>query len=448
MFKVTIVGRPNVGKSTLFNRLIEEKKSIVSNLSGTTRDRIYGQCFWRGKCFELIDVGGLKIKKSDEILEKEIQKQIESAIKEGNLILFLLDGKVGITAEDREIARKLKKIKKPVLLVVNKIDSPKERKIVEEENFLKLGLGQPILVSAANGSGLGDLLDEMVNQFIGCIGSQAIKNPKTQASKYQSNQITKIAIVGRTNVGKSTLINSILGQERVVVTPLPHTTREPIDTFFEYKGKPLILIDTAGIRKKTKIKSQVERVGVEKSLKMIKRADIVFLLLDVLEMVSFLDKKLAGLIKEEKKAAILVINKLDLIKTDLEKYIQYYQQALPNLWWVPIIFISAKEKINLEKLLDLTLEIKEKMRKIFAKNELNKVFKETIFEYNFKESFWSEAKLKQQIKNIPSFLLVLPKLTRKEKPPVPAQLNLLEKNLRKKFNLWGVPIEIELKIKN
>jgi len=431
MYKIVIVGRQNVGKSTLFNRLIEEKKSIVSVEPGTTRDRIYGTCSWQGKSFILVDIGGIrKIIKGE--IEKEIQKQITIALEEANLILFLLDDKEGITKEDREIAKELKKLKKPILLVLNKIDSPKERKKINEKNFLKLGLGKPFLVSAANGSGTGDLLDEIVKYRDRDIW---------QSTKEKG---IKVAIIGKTNVGKSTLVNSILGQERVIVTPLPQTTRQPIDTYLECKGKPMILIDTAGIRRRAKIKKEVERIGIEKSLKMIERADIVLLMLDILEKVSHLERTLAKIIKREKKSVILVVNKFDLAKVKMEKYLEYFQGEFSSLWWAPIIFISAKEKINLEKLLDLIFEIEEKKKEIFEPEKLNRILKNLIKEYNFSQRFWPKAKLEQKKNEIPIFILSLPKLTRKEIPPRQAQINLLEKNIREEFNLWGVPINLKI----
>ncbi len=456
MFKVAIVGRTNVGKSTLFNLLIGKKKSIISTEPGTTRDRIYGECFWRGETFELIDIGGLRKKEwADEEVEKEIQKQIEIALKEADLILFLLNIKEGIKKQDQQIAQKLKKLKKPIILALNKVDGPQLRESVEEQKFLKFGFGKPFLISALTGSGIGDLLDEIIKQLPECpanratesAGNQAIRNKKenSQLLKYPGSQLTKIAIIGKTNIGKSTLVNSLLGQERLIVTALPHTTREPIDTFLEYKGKPLILIDTAGIRKRTKIKSEIEKIGLEKSLKMIKRAEIVFLMLDLSEKVSFLDKKLAGLLEKEKRGVILVINKFDLARLRLEKYLDYYQNALPNLWWAPIIFISAKEKINLEKLLDLTLEIKAKMKRLFEPEKLNKVLKEIIRESGFKEKYWSKAEIKQITTKIPFFIINLPKLTRKDIPPLAAQINLLKKKIRREFDLWGVPIIIKIK---
>ncbi|MCX7779259.1 MAG: ribosome biogenesis GTPase Der [Patescibacteria group bacterium] len=447
MIKVLLVGRINVGKSTLFNCLVEEKKSIVSPEPGTTRDRIYGRCFWRGESFQLIDLAGLKgTKVGQDFLTKEVQKQIAFALEEGDLILFLLDGKTGLTAEDRVIAKKLKKLKKPIILVVNKIDSPRQRAEVKEENFLKLGLGQPFFISALNGPGVGDLLDEILKK----IKEMKAKKTSTLVCEREKEKslkaAIKIAIIGRPNVGKSTLVNSILGEERVIVTPFPQTTREPVDTFFTYKDKLLIFIDTAGIRRRTKIKKEIERIGIERSLKTIQKADLVLLVFDLNERVSHLERTLARLIKEEKKSLILVVNKFDLAKLAMEKYLEYYQSELETLWWAPIIFVSAKEKINLTKLLDLILEIEKRKKKKFSPKILNQILKETIREYHFKEKYWLRTKIFQVKEKIPTIVIKVPRLTRKEKPPVQAQFNLLEKKIREKFNFWGVPLRLESRI--
>lgn len=432
MFKVVITGKVNVGKSTLFNRLIEEKKSIVSDEPGTTRDRIHGLCSWRGKSFELIDMAGLKKQKGEiDLLEKEIQKQIELAIEEADLILFLLDVKKVISADDREMAQRLRKLKKPLVFVLNKVDSPREREIIERENFLKLGLGKPLAVSAANGSGLGDLLDEIINHI------KETSQPKEEA--------VKVAIIGKTNVGKSTLFNAILGEERVIVSPFPHTTREPVDTFLEYKGRPMILIDTVGLRKKTKIKKEIEKVGLEKSLKVIKKAEVILFVVDLTEKTTHLERSLTRMIKEEKRSIVLVVNKFDLARTKMEKYLDAYEKEFTSLWWVPIVFVSAKEKINLDKVLDLVFEIKEKAAKLFSQQEMDKLLENFVRENKFKQKFWLKAKLTQKKDKIPNFLLTIPKLSRKEIPPRPAQFNLLEKKIREKFSLWGVSVSINAK---
>jgi GTP-binding protein len=441
MYKVLIVGRVNVGKSTLFNLITEKKKAVVSKEPKTTRDRIYGECFWRKEKFILIDIAGFtkeRLESKEEILEKEIKKQMEIALNEADLIIFLLDINDEITSEDREIAKEIKKLKKEVILAVNKVDNPKLREKAQEINFLSLGFGEPFLISAANGSGVGDLLDELVKRI-----SKIKKEKVTRKEKISRKKPFKIAIVGKTNVGKSTLVNSILGEERVIVTPLPHTTREPIDTYFSYQGENFILIDTAGIRKKTKIKSEVEKIGVMKSLKMIEKSDVVLLVVDLCERVSHLDRKLADLIKENKKSVILVINKFDLARRPFKEYLNYYQNQFPNLWWAPIVFISAKEKINLDKLFQQILLIKQRLKIKLKKRELNLLLKEVIKKYNFSQKYWREVEIYQEKNQIPTVVLKIPKLSAKEIPPNEAQLNILEKKIREKFELWGVPLEVK-----
>jgi len=437
--KIVLIGKTNVGKSTLFNKIIEKNKAIISKEVHTTRDRIYGECQWRGKNLTFIDVGGItkeKISDRQKILEKEIQKQIEIALEEAEIILFLLDAQKEITLEDRIIAQKIKKLKKKIILVINKVDNLSLREEIKKKNFLKLGFGQPIFVSAANGSGVGDLLDEIIKK---------IKKIPSQKYTPQRKEPFKIAIVGRTNVGKSTLVNSILGEERVIVTPLPHTTREPVDSYFSYQGQNFLLIDTAGMRKKTKVKSEIERVGIIKSLKMIEKSDIVLLIIDLCERISKIDKKLADLAKENKKGIILVINKFDLAQRPFKEYLNYYQNQFLNLWWVPIVFISAKEKINLDKLLEQILLIKEKMKIKLKKKELNFLLKEIIETYHFNQKYWSEVKIFSKKDKIPNIIIKIPKLTAKEIPPTKAQINILEKKIREKFELWGVPINLEIK---
>jgi GTP-binding protein len=241
--KVCIIGRTNVGKSTLFNRLIDQQKAIISKIAGTTRDRNYMKCFWRGKTFELIDTGGLQKIEMDEI-EKKVQLQTQIAIKEADLILFVVDVREGMLFEDKEIAKNLRKSKKAVILIVNKVDSNNLRKLTSD--FFKLGLGEPILVSAVTGIGTGDLLDEIVKKIFVLPTVQLDENNESLTKK----SVTKIILVGRPNVGKSSILNAILGEERVIVSEQPHTTREVLDTLIIYKNQPIVIIDTVGLRKK------------------------------------------------------------------------------------------------------------------------------------------------------------------------------------------------------
>jgi len=436
--KIVLIGKTNVGKSTLFNRLVEEKKAIVSDESHTTRDRIYGQCHWRGQSFVLIDVGGIsteKLKEEHKILEEKIKNQIQFALTEADLIIFLVDAKNGLTFEDRLVADQLKKIKKTIIFVANKVDNLNIREeSTMEENFLKLGLGEPLMISAASGIGVGDLLDHIYQL-------QGIK-PTEEKLEIEELKKINVAIIGRTNVGKSTLINSLLNQDRVIVSPLPHTTREPIDVDFFYNKKHFVLVDTAGIRKKTKIKSEIEIIGINRSLKTIQKAEIVVLVIDLTQKISQLEKELIKLVKNEKKGVVIAINKFDLAQVKLNEYLKYYEHHLDALWWAPIVFISAKEKENLNRLLAEIISIDKKMEKKYNEDDLQQILQETSKKYKFKQAYWPKVKIVQQESEIPTFIIKLPGITNKELMPRSAQFNLIEKELRNGLFLWGTPVDL------
>jgi GTPase len=438
--KIALIGKTNVGKSTLFNRLLEESKAIVSDESHTTRDRIYGQCQWRGQNFILIDVGGIsqeELKLEHKVLEREIRNQINLAITEADLIIFLVDAKDGLTFEDRLVANLLKKIKKTIIFVANKVDNSKIRKdAITEENFLKLGFGEPLMISAASGVGLGDLLDRLCHY----------QSEKTSGeSTSEELKKIKVAIIGKTNVGKSTLINGLLEENRVIVSPLPHTTREPIDVDFFYNKKHFVLVDTAGIRKRTKIKSTIERIGINKTLKTITKAEIIVLMIDLTQKISQLEMELIKIIKNEKKAVVLAINKFDLAQAKVNEYLKYYEHHLDSLWWAPIVFISAKEKTNLNRLLAEIISVDKKMQKKYNEEETEKIFRETVEKYKFKQPYWPKTIISQALnEKMPTFVIKLPRITNKELMPRPAQYNLIEKELRQGLFLWGVPVELKI----
>jgi GTPase len=436
--KIALIGKTNVGKSTLFNRLVEEKKAIVSDEDHTTRDRNYGQCQWRRQSFVIIDVGGIsteKLKEEHRILEDKINDQIKASIKEADLIIFLVDAKNGLNFEDRLVSEQLKKNKKPIIFVANKADSLSVRnKVLFEENFLKFGFGEPLMISAANGNGVGDLLDSI------CEISKKLGFAEKEES--EESTIIEVAIVGRTNVGKSTLVNSLLDQDRVIVSTLPHTTREPIDIDFFYNQKHFVLVDTAGIRKKNKIKSNIERIGINKSLEAIKKAKIVVLMIDLTQEISQLEKELVTLIKNEKKGVILTVNKFDLAENKVNEYLKYYEHHLDALWWAPIVFISAKEKKNLNRLLAEIISVDKKMKKKYNEEDLDRIFQETITKYLFKQKYWPKTKIVQIDAEIPTFIIKLPRITSKELMPRSAQYNLIEKELHQKLSIWGTPVNL------
>lgn len=446
-FKVVLIGRVNVGKSTLFNCLIEQPKALVSSLPGTTRDRNYAQCEWRGRKFILVDTAGLtkikdKKKEEEKELEVIIRKQVEIAIKEADLLIFILDVETGILPIDQEIGRLIRKSAKPTILVVNKVDNPRLRKSVNTLDYLKLGFGQPILVSAINGSGTGDLLDEIVKKI-----DQFKKIEQTISLNKLDLSPVKVAIIGRPNVGKSSLLNALLGEERVIVSPIPHTTREPIDTLIYYQNKPIIFIDTAGIRRKAKIRAEIERVGVKKSLTTAQRSDLVLFVVEVTSFITHQDKALVNLVIKNGRGLILVVNKIDKIKDtklQLAKLIEYYQNNLSMAWWAPIIFVSAKTKENIEKIFDLIWLVRENQQREINQKELKNFLKLIVKKNNFPLSIWQEVSLVQVGIIPPKFLLRVPKIILKKNQIHQAQLNIIEKELRKKWHFEGTPLIINI----
>ncbi len=338
---VCIVGRPNVGKSTLFNRIVGRRIAITEDKPGVTRDRIYAEGEWLNNYFTLIDTGGLE-PLSEDIFFSEIRNQVEIAIDTADVILFVVDGREGVTSTDREIANILRKSGKKILLVCNKIDVPKTSYDVFE--FYELGLGEPIVVSASHGLGIGDLLDEVIKSF-----------PKDVDTDYDED-IVKVAVVGKPNVGKSSLINHIIGEKRVIVTDIPGTTRDAIDTFLTYGNEKYLFIDTAGLRRKRNISENVERYSVIRTLTAIDRSDLSILVIDGTEGVTEQDAKIAGYIHEKGKACIIAVNKWDIVDKKDNTYLQIerdIRNILSFMTYVPIVFISAKTGQRVQKLFQL-----------------------------------------------------------------------------------------------
>ena len=352
---IAIVGRVNVGKSTLFNRLTETTNALVSPIPGTTRDRNYGACFWRGLELTIIDTGGLTEETPKQSLEAQVKKQVLIAVQEADLILFVVDGKEGIMKDDEMVSLLLKKTKinskKPVLLTVNKIDKP-ALATENTEQWRKLGFGAPFFISAATGSGTGDLLDEIVRSLS---LKEALINPALTKVK----PFARIAILGKPNVGKSSLLNAMLGEERMIVNEMPFTTRVPQDTLKNYQGAPLLLIDTAGIRKKAKVSFELEKIGVQKTLLTLQRTDCALLVLDAFqEGLGKQDMTLGRLVAENKKSAIIVVNKIDLKeKQEKEKWQKEISRAFPHLSFAPILFVSAKQKQHINQILEQIMAV-------------------------------------------------------------------------------------------
>ncbi|MDD6833867.1 MAG: ribosome biogenesis GTPase Der [Solobacterium sp.] len=356
---IAIVGRPNVGKSTVFNRMLEQRLSIVEDTPGVTRDRIYGDCSWLNKTFRLIDTGGIQI--ADQPFAKEINMQVEIAIEEADVIIFLTSGKEGLTNDDQYIARLLRKSNKPVVLGVNKIDG--QEKIDNIYEFYSLGLGDPIPVSGSHGIGIGDLLDECTKQM-----------PDKQKDSYEG--MIKFAIIGRPNVGKSSLTNAFLKQDRVIVSNIEGTTRDAIDTVFVANDKTYVVIDTAGIRKRGKVYENIEKYSVLRAKGAIERADVVLIVIDGEKGIIEQDKHVAGLAHEAKKGVIIVYNKWDLVDKDdktMDKITKEIREQFAYLDYAPVAFTSAKDGKRVNTLLPLIDEVYNNVNLRIKTNVLNEV---------------------------------------------------------------------------
>jgi GTP-binding protein len=362
---VALVGRPNVGKSTLFNRLVEQRLAIVEDVPGTTRDRIYADAEWGGTTFTFVDTGGLVPDSSDN-LSTLVRGQVEIAISEAEAIIFLVDVKEGVTASDLEIAGLLRRSGKPVLLAVNKADNESRRQ--EAMEFYELGLGDPIPISALHGTGTGDLLDALLQ-----VGWAEVRQAPTQG--------TRIAIVGRPNVGKSSLLNSILGQERMIVSERPGTTRDAVDSLVEWKGEQVTLIDTAGIRRRGRVTPGIERYSVMRALRAIQRADVVLLLLDATEGVTEQDAHIAGYVVEEARGLVIVVNKWDLVEKDthtMQYYTDVIRGSLKFVAYAPLVFVSAMTGQRVGKAMDLALEVQRSRTARVPTAELNRLVSEAV----------------------------------------------------------------------
>jgi GTP-binding protein len=368
---VAIVGRPNVGKSTLFNRLIGERRAIVEDEPGTTRDRVYGTTDWGGVEFTIVDTGGLQ---DDRELEGETFAQIARhtrdqahvAIGEADVIVFMVDARSGVNAGDHEVADILRRADKPTILVANKADSAVRRDSAYE--FYELGLGEPIAVSSYHGTGTGDLLDRIVEALPAIEEETEPEGPA-------------IAIVGRPNVGKSRLLNALLGQERSIVSEIPGTTRDSLDTVLVWAGQPVTLIDTAGIRRRGRVDRGIEQYSVLRSMRAIDRSDVVLLVIDATEGFTAQDLHIAGYIAEQKKGVVVVINKWDLVEktaSTMDEYRQQAREALEFMPYAPLVFVSAKLGQRVNQVLDTALAVVAERHKRVPTSALNKMLKDAV----------------------------------------------------------------------
>lgn len=431
---VAVVGRPNVGKSTLFNAIVNKRISIVEDIPGVTRDRIYFDAEWLNREFTMIDTGGIEFITADSHeIPKMMRLQAQLAIEEANVILFVVDGKQGVVPADEEVANILRSSGKPVILVVNKIDSVNQGANIYE--FYNLGIGDPIGISAKNLMNLGDLLDDVVKHF------------PDGASAAEEEDTIHVALIGRPNVGKSSLTNALLGQDRVIVSDVAGTTRDSIDTHWTHDGQKFILIDTAGMRRKAKIDAPVERYSIVRSLRSVDRADIVVLVLDGVDGVTEQDKKIAGYAHEAGKGIVIVVNKWDLVEKDDKTTIRYTEDIYDEmgfLRYAPILFASALTKQRIHRLADLIKFVSEQQHMRISTSVLNQVL--------------SDA---QNVNPVPSRSGRLPKIyymtQASVKPPTfilfvnePelihfSYMRFLENRLRESFGFEGTPIRLILR---
>lgn len=363
---VAVVGRPNVGKSTLFNKLAGKRISIVEDTPGVTRDRIFAEVEWLNTYFTLIDTGGIERENGDIILTK-MRNQAMLAMDMAHVILFVVDGKAGLTAADKEVAELLRKTNKPVILVVNKIDSQKQ--FDDTYDFYELGLGTPVGISSANSMGLGDLLDEVIENF-----------PKGLNTEYDEDMI-RVAITGKPNAGKSSILNKILGEERVIVSPIAGTTRDAVDTYFEKDDQKYLLIDTAGLRRKSKVYETVEKYSVIRSMAAVDRADVVLIVIDAVEGITEQDTKVAGIAHDEGKACVFVVNKWDILEKDhktLSNYSKVIKEKFPFMMYAPSIFISAKTNQRMDQVLETVKVVANEHAKRVSTSALNDVIGEAV----------------------------------------------------------------------
>lgn len=425
---VAIVGRPNVGKSTLFNRLTESKEAIVDEISGVTRDRHYGRSEWNGREFSVIDTGGY-VTNSEDVFEEEIRKQVLLAMEEANVILFVVDVLSGITDLDEAVAGMLRRIDKPVLLAVNKVDNNERR--YDANVFYKLGLGEINLISSINGSGTGDLLDVLVEHF-------------SDEKDTEEEGIPRFAIVGRPNVGKSTLINTLIGEERNIVTPIAGTTRDSILTRYSKFNHDFFLIDTAGLRKKGKVSEDLEFYSVLRSIRSIETADVCLLLIDAERGIEGQDVNILHLIIRNRKGVVVLVNKWDLVEKDtntMKAFEKQIREKCAPFQDFPIIFISAINKQRVFRVLETAMEVfRNRIQKI-PTSALNKHMLEAIEQHPppaYKGKYIRIKYVTQLPTHAPTiaFYANLPQYIRDP------YKRYLENRLREKFELTGVPVQI------
>jgi len=430
---VAIVGRPNVGKSTLFNRLTESKQAIVDEASGVTRDRLYGKSEWTGKDFSVIDTGGY-IRNSDDVFEEEIRKQVDIAIDEANIILFVVDVTSGVTDLDETVAEILRKSNKNVIIAVNKVDN--NSRILDANEFYKFGLGEPICISSINGSGTGELLDKVVSYM-------------EEEKAEEELDIPKYTVVGRPNVGKSSLINALIGEERNIVTPISGTTRDSIYTRYNKFDQDFYLVDTAGIRKKGKVTENLEFYSVLRSIRALEAADVCLLLIDATQGVESQDLNIIRMIKKNNKGLVVLFNKWDLIEKETntsKEFTQIIKDKIAPFVDVPIIFTSVINKQRIHKVLEEAKIVYENRKRKITTSRLNEIMQEVISANpppSTKGKFVKIKYITQLNTFYPSFVFFC-NLPQYVKEPYK---RFLENKLREHFDFTGSPIQVYMRKK-
>jgi len=434
---VAIVGRPNVGKSTLFNIFANSRISIVEDTPGVTRDRLYADTEWLDNEFMMVDTGGIEIMKNDKIAVS-IRQQAQIAIAEADVILFVCDARAGITHEDAEVAKMLRQSKKPIVLAINKADSPKQEMEIFE--FYNLGIGEPIPVSAANHLGLGDLLDAVVEKF-----------PETSAYGEDGNEDEiKVALIGRPNVGKSSIFNTLVGEERSIVSDVAGTTRDAIDTPVIREGQKFLFIDTAGMRRKARIDEPIEKYSIIRSLRAVDRSDVVLMVIDAIDGVTEQDKKIAGYAHEAGKGIVLVVNKWDLYdkdNTSTLRYTENLRRELVFMQYAPVVFVSAMTKQRIHRLPEVIHYVAEQNAMRISTSVLNQVVEDAIAinppptekGQRLKILYATQVKIKP-----PTFVIFV------NEPEIMhfSYQRYLENKLREAFGFEGTPLQMIIRGKN
>lgn len=429
-FTVAIIGRPNVGKSTLFNRLIGEQKSIVADQSGVTRDRVYGVSNWGGKNFNVIDTGGF-VAHSEEVFEKAIRNQVKIAIEEANLLLFVIDVTTGITDLDDQLIHLLRRTKKECFLVVNKVDN--NQRMFEAAEFYGLGFEHTFFLSSINGSGTGELLEELIKRI-----TEDFEEPTTNP------EIPRVAILGQPNVGKSSLINVLIENDRNIVTDIAGTTRDTINSHYNKFGRELYFIDTAGIRKKAKVHEDIEFYSVIRAIKAIDEASVCVIMLDAKEGLTQQDLSIFRLCVKKRKGVLIAVNKWDLIEKEtntLKEYEDFIKSKLAPFSDVPIMFISVHEKQRILKMIDELIELHQRLTQKIGTAKLNEMIQEAVAKFSppaYKGKFISIKYATQLPARCPTIALFCnhPKYIREP------YRNYLENFFRKQLSLSGVPLNI------